>query len=59
MQQLSEADILWPITLDPWLIKVLERLVPDASCLNALPDKALVRYKANGSSFQFRCIEKQ
>ncbi len=59
VQQLSEADILWPITLDPWLIKVLERLVPDASCLNALPDKALVRYKANGSSFQFRCIEKQ
>lgn len=56
--KLSQADIIWPIELDPWLMTVLGRLVPDVSCLNALPDKALVRQVDNGKFVRFKCIEK-
>ena len=57
-QQLSQADIIWPINLDPWIMKPLGRLVPDIACLNALPDKALVRDVDDGKFVRFRCIEK-
>ena len=56
---LSQADIIWPINLDPWLLKVLGRLIPDSLCLSALPNKALVRDTASENSVRFRCIEKQ
>ena len=59
IQQLSEADIIWPITLDLWIMKALAPLVPDASCLKALPDKALVRDADDGEAPRFRCIDKQ
>lgn len=59
VKYLSKADILWPITLDAWLMNALERLVPDTSCLSALPDKALIRYNTTANDPQFRCIEKQ
>ena len=55
---LSQADIIWPINLDPWLLKILSRLVSDSSCLNTLPNKALIRYTADGTPVRFRCVDK-
>ena len=57
-RQLSQADIIWPINLDPWLMKALGRLVPDISCRNAMPNMALVREVDDGKFMRFRCIEK-
>ncbi len=57
-QKLSQADSIWPIKLDPWLMKALDRLVPDPSCLAALPGKALIRDNTDVNTRQFRCIEK-
>ncbi len=39
-------------------MKALGHLVPDIACLNALPDKALVRDADAGKFVQFRCIKK-
>lgn len=58
IKQLSLADIVWPISIDPWLIKIIESFVPEKSCLNALPDQALFRYTDDKNSVRFRCIEK-
>ena len=57
-RQLSKADIIWPINLDPWIMKPLGRLVTDTTCLNALPNKALVRDADDGNVIRFRCIQK-
>lgn len=57
-RQLSKADIIWPINLDPWIMKALGRLVTDIACLNALPNKALVRDADDGNVIRFRCIQK-
>ncbi len=58
VKKLFQADIIWPIKLDPWLMKGLGRLVPDPSCLAALPGKALIRDNTDINAPQFRCIEK-
>jgi hypothetical protein len=58
VRKLSQADIIWPVKLDPWLMRALERLVPDPSCLAALPGKALIRDDTDGNIPRFRCIEK-
>jgi hypothetical protein len=58
-EQLSRADIIWPITLDPWLTNALSRLVPDPACLKALPGKALIRERNAGPAARFKCIPKQ
>lgn len=58
VEQLSKADIIWPIKTDPWLLQALTRLVADNTCLSDLPDKILVRDTAEGNSIRFRCIEK-
>lgn len=56
---LSKADILWPIKVDPWLMKALGHLVADPLCLSALPDRALIREQGDGGAIRFRCIGKQ
>ena len=58
-QQLSKVDIIWPTHLDPWLLKILGRLVSDTSCLKALPNKALIRDTTDRNFVRFKCIEKQ
>jgi hypothetical protein len=58
VQDLSKPDIIWPINLDPWLKHILSRLVSDRSCLNSLPNKALIRDTTDQTSVRFRCIEK-
>ena len=57
-RQLSKADIIWPINLDPWIMKAIGRLVTDINCLNALPNKALVRDTGDRNVIRFRCIQK-
>lgn len=59
VRQLAKADIIWPINVDPWLMKALSRLIPDRSCLSALPDRALICETVDGSTIRYKCIEKQ
>ncbi|MBT3237145.1 MAG: hypothetical protein HN360_00085 [Rhodospirillaceae bacterium] len=58
VQYLSRSDIIWPIALDPWLTDVLAQIVPDAECLNSLPDKALIRETSRPGSIRYQCIDK-
>lgn len=58
-KQLSRADIIWPITLDPWLRTALGPLVADPACLKSLPGQALIRDRDAGPAVRFRCIPKQ
>lgn len=57
LKELTAADILWPLQLDPWLIEQLRVLVPDESCIARLPDAALVRDNAAATP-RFRCVAK-
>lgn len=55
IRELAAVDILWPVSLDPWLISaVLSRLVADPACLARLPNVAMVREAGD----RFRCLAK-
>ncbi len=56
--RLAEADIVWPIKLDPWLRDIIANLVEDDACLRALPNKALVRVAQRTERIWFACIDK-
>ena len=58
VKRLSKADIIWPIKTDPWFVKAIASLVTDSSCLNALPDRAIIGGMRVGNSVRFLCIEK-
>ena len=51
---LGEADIVWPMRLDDWMVEVLRPLVSDPKCLAVLPAQALVW----GDDGVLRCLPK-
>lgn len=57
IRALSQADIIWPTKLDPWLRTMLAELVDD-DCLRVLPAKALIRAQPKPGNARFVCINK-
>ena len=56
--EFRDADVIWPLSVDPWVLDILTRMgVPDL-CLTGILGKALVK-SIDGPSHTWSCHPKR
>ena len=58
-KRFAEADIVWPIVVNPWLVDIVSRMVKNPTCLKDLSGHYLVRLPQTDGTPRFQCFDKK
>ena len=56
--QFRNADVIWPVSVDPWIKEVLRSIGLDESCLNNATDFGFFKFIDSKLNDRFECVRK-